>query len=175
MGMDLAKIPWVKTVCEIGFNAGHSAVSWLAANPDIFLYSFDLGYHKYTRPIAQYLKQRYPGRFEIILGDSTKTLPKFIASHPTVKCDVMSIDGGHFYDIALHDFNNFRKMASARNLLHYDDYPSCSHPVQAQEIGKVWEDKRENGEMTEVLKCCFKKDVKNKIGMKGFSVGHIHI
>jgi len=173
--MDMARLPWVKNICEIGFNAGHSAVSWLAANPDITLYSFDLGYHDYTESIGKYLKKRFPGRFHLILGDSRRTLPKFIQENPTVKCDIMSIDGGHFYDIVLHDFNNFRKMANPRNLLQFDDYPSASHPIKDQEIGRVWEEKRDSGKLSEILKCSFAKDAINKIGMKGFSVGHINV
>lgn len=30
----IATLPFVRTICEIGFNAGHSAQLWLAANPN---------------------------------------------------------------------------------------------------------------------------------------------
>ena len=159
----------------MGFNAGHSAVSWLAAKPGTRLYAFDLGYHEYTKPMGDYLESRFPGRFQLILGDSGKTIPKFIKEHPEVKCDVMSIDGGHYYKYAIHDFINFRKMANPVNVLHFDDYPMGNSALWAQDLGRVGEEKLENGELTEILRCSFIKG-ENKVlkGAKGFAVGHIN-
>ena len=48
-------------VCEIGFNAGHSALVWLLGHTNSTLLSFDLGYHPYTRIAAAYLMKRYGG------------------------------------------------------------------------------------------------------------------
>jgi hypothetical protein len=31
----MASSPRVKTVCEIGFNGGHSALAWLSSRPDV--------------------------------------------------------------------------------------------------------------------------------------------
>lgn len=88
--------PWIKTVCEVGFNAGHSTFNWLTANRNarvilsgadseiiaktfvkpnmlvqylfLFLYcnmfqvySFDLNFHNYSKPMAAYLSERFPG------------------------------------------------------------------------------------------------------------------
>jgi hypothetical protein len=38
----LASLPCVKTICEVGFNHGHSAGLWLLANPTADVYFFDL-------------------------------------------------------------------------------------------------------------------------------------
>ena len=45
----------VRTICEIGFNAGHSAAMWLFAAPTAHVYMFDLWY----RPQANEAGQRY--------------------------------------------------------------------------------------------------------------------
>ena len=172
--MEMARIPWVKTICEVGFNAGHSAISWLAADMKVNLYSFDLGKHDYVRPLAEYVTQRYPGRFQIILGDSRETMPKFIREHPAVKCDIMSIYGAHFDEVIQEDFNNFQKMANPKNLLHYDDYPSGATPIRTQEMGMTWEMRKQNGKLTELFKCSFFVSGRAGNVKGGFSVGHIH-
>ena len=42
--------PEVRSIMEIGFNAGHSSHAFLAARPDTTVVSFDLGTHSYVRP-----------------------------------------------------------------------------------------------------------------------------
>ena len=44
----LARLPFVKHICEIGFNAGHSASLWLLANPTAKVTMFDIWTHEYT-------------------------------------------------------------------------------------------------------------------------------
>lgn len=61
--------------------------------------SFDLGYHNYTAPAAVYLQTAFPGRLELIIGDSTKTIPTFRAIHQGFKCDMIFVDGGHDYEV----------------------------------------------------------------------------
>ena len=39
----LASRPWVNTVCETGFNAGHSTLQWLTGSDHAKVYSFDIG------------------------------------------------------------------------------------------------------------------------------------
>ena len=96
----VSRLPFVKRVCEIGFNAGHSTLLWLTASPNITVLSFDLGRWMYTKPMAKFLKERFPGRLLLILGDSTKTFPDHSAMFRH-RCDIISVDGGHTYDVAL--------------------------------------------------------------------------
>eukprot|EP00439_Symbiodinium_sp_Y106_P073058 s2900_g13.t1 len=49
----------VKTICEVGFNAGHSALRWLTHSSAKVL-SFDLGDHPYSRPAAMWLASQFP-------------------------------------------------------------------------------------------------------------------
>jgi hypothetical protein len=48
---DLAQLPFVRTVCETGFNAGHNAFHILTANYDVVIYSFEVrvGVHSFLR------------------------------------------------------------------------------------------------------------------------------
>ena len=53
----LAGRPWVHEVCEIGFNAGHSALIWLAAGATRVT-AFDLGVHNASGAAAEARKPR---------------------------------------------------------------------------------------------------------------------
>ena len=58
--------PSIKTVCEIGFHCGQSAVVWLEANPGLKVLTFDdLGFASASRCL-DYINTRYPGRLELI-------------------------------------------------------------------------------------------------------------
>ena len=136
----LARQPWVRQVCEIGFNAGHSALYWLASSNKTSLVSFDMGFHDYAKVMANYMSSAYPGRFQIVWGDSTKTVPEFIkllqSSGNMLSCDVIVVDGGHSYDVAIADLRNMRAFAaSPRHLLLMDDTPCfapyCDGPLKA--------------------------------------------
>jgi len=112
----------VKTICEIGFNTGHSSYM-LTSNQKARVVSFDIGRHPYTRKVAELFAKRYGHRFTLAFGDSRITVPEFHRTHPDVTCDLMLVDGGHTRDIALSDLSNFRRMASERNILVFDDCP----------------------------------------------------
>jgi hypothetical protein len=42
----------------------------------------------------------FPGRHELITGDSRETVPAFADEYPTRAFDLIYIDGGHDYEIA---------------------------------------------------------------------------
>jgi hypothetical protein len=68
----------IKTICETGFNAGHSAANYLLANYlgyNVRYVGFDLGRTPYSKAAADFLKTLFPQHFEVHWGDSTKTLP----------------------------------------------------------------------------------------------------
>ena len=165
----LARQPWVSTICEIGFNAGHSTLQWLAGNDKAIVYSFDIGEHGYTRPMFTYLQRRFPGRLNVTIGDSRKTIPRFSATNRHVKCDLVIVDGGHTYDIALADLINMRALANAdHNVLVFDDYLSTFGGVYLlRELGVPWNKMRADGFVVERYACTLGQD-KNR----GFVVGY---
>jgi hypothetical protein len=135
-----AKRPNLDTICETGFNAGHSALRFLAQS-GAALYEFDSGEHSYAKAAADFLVSKFPKRFNLIWGDSKHSLPEFASQHPDVQCDLIIIDGGHDYPTAMADLRNFAKMASADHVLTINDTPCtqdyCAGPARAwQELVK---------------------------------------
>jgi len=149
----LSRRPWVKTICEIGFNGGHSTLQWLAASDDVVVHSFDIATYPYVLPMAAYINQTFPGRFNLYVGDSTKTVPHFSKTHSDVRCDVLVVDGAHKHKIALADVRNMRAMANKNhNVLIFDDYPSTSRNFMSQ-LGPAWNQIRADGHVVERFSC----------------------
>jgi hypothetical protein len=100
----VSKLPCIKTICEIGFNAGHSTIGWLVNNPNAQVLMFDLWGHNYADTAEAFIRNQshlHPDRMRIIKGSSTATVPVFHHANPGFHCDIISIDGGHTYDIAI--------------------------------------------------------------------------
>jgi hypothetical protein len=116
----IAGLPGIRTICEIGFNAGHSASLWLRAAPTARVVMFDLFEHKYSRPMETFLRERgreyglsdVNTRLTTINGSSIVTVPQFAQDHPNVQCDVLSVDGGHFGEIPMLDLQNMHRLAN---------------------------------------------------------------
>lgn len=117
----VARGPTVKHICEVGFNAGHSAAVFLNANPEAVLHAFDIGQFPYTRGNSDLMKELFGERFDFILGPSETTVNEFKRQNPDVHCDVISIDGDHSTEGTLADLRNFRELASCRNWVLMDD------------------------------------------------------
>ncbi|KAK2141539.1 hypothetical protein LSH36_1085g00014 [Paralvinella palmiformis] len=164
--LGLASHSSVKTICETGFNAGHSTFGWLTINPNAHVYSFDIGVHQYAKPMAEYIRKLHPERFNITWGDSTKTIPIFHRQHPEVLCDLIIIDGGHTTGICKADLLNFKKMANNDSIVILDNYPQKRWRFN-QILGDVWEWAKRNGEISEIFRC----HVDAKPSDFGFSVG----
>ena len=109
-------------ILEIGFNAGHSCLLMLLANPESRIQAFDLGSHAYTRPCFEYLSRRFPGRISLECGDSTLTVPAYGRDHPDAKFDLLHIDGGHEEIVLVKDVHNCRWLADpAGHVVVVDD------------------------------------------------------
>lgn len=92
------------SILEVGFNAGHSALLMLSAFPLLHYTAVDIGSHRYTRPCAEYLKDRFSGRFEIHFGDSRDVLPKLRMEKK--RYDLIHVDGGHGPNTCASDLSN---------------------------------------------------------------------
>ena len=99
-----------RTICEIGVNAGDSAVHWLCAHPGATYVGFDLGRFNVTSDADEFLSLAFPGRFRLIRGDALLTLPRHAREHPR-SCDVMVVDGGHSMQHAFSDLSYLRVLA----------------------------------------------------------------
>ena len=85
------------TICEIGFNAGHSAVLWLEGT-ETRVILFDLLGLPYSIASRRFVDTRYPGRTSFHVGDSKTTVRSYadrVLNGTARPCDLWSIDGDH--------------------------------------------------------------------------------
>eukprot|EP00929_Paragymnodinium_shiwhaense_P108564 TRINITY_DN74884_c0_g1_i1.p1 TRINITY_DN74884_c0_g1~~TRINITY_DN74884_c0_g1_i1.p1 ORF type:complete len:298 (-),score=55.67 TRINITY_DN74884_c0_g1_i1:149-1042(-) len=143
MYFNVARGPTVKNICEIGFNAGHSAAIYLNANPQANLYSFDIAQFKYTVGNLQLMKELFPERFDFIVGPSATAVPEFHQMKPDVKCDVISVDGDHSTEGTYADLVAMREMASCRNWVLMDD-------AGWKSTNAAWQKAKDEGILTQV-------------------------
>jgi hypothetical protein len=134
--------PLVETVCEVGFNAGHSALLWLSGGARRVL-SFELGQYGYSSHAVGWLSERYPGRLQVVMGDSLRTVPSFAAMWPDERCNLLFVDGGHLYRHAMGDLANLRALRNGS--FHYllvDD-------TNQGEVATAWRDYKSDGHAVE--------------------------
>jgi predicted O-methyltransferase YrrM len=128
-----------KNIMEIGFNAGHSADLFLSMNNDIKLTSFDIGVHKYVDYGKKFIDNKYPGRHNLILGDSARTVKEFYKENPGIKFDLIFIDGDHSEIGAISDLFNCQKLADNKTVVVMDDTRN-NHPMHSWNINvnRAW-------------------------------------
>jgi hypothetical protein len=133
-----------KTYCEIGFNKGHSSLSALEGDKNVIVNSFEYSRDKTRTSAENVLKTNFPGRLNLIWGDSTKTVPQT----SNLSCDVFFIDGNHDYEYARDDLNNVRKHMKKDGKIIMDDVYCdagyCEGPT------KAWTEQINNGLITEL-------------------------
>lgn len=119
--------PKIRRVMEIGFNAGHSAATMLAARDDIHVTSFDIGIHSYVTTAKALVDELFPDRHDLILGDSMQTLPS-----EQGRFDFAFVDGGHAEPIPESDIRNAVRLLAPGDLIVVDDvsYPAVSQAYQ---------------------------------------------
>ena len=81
------------TVCETGFNAGHSALLFLTL-PNTTVVTFDTFEQSYQRAALDYMRRelglssRLSSRLHAVAGDTLRTVPGFAAANPHIRCDL---------------------------------------------------------------------------------------
>jgi len=141
----------VRRLCEIGFNAGHSALAMLLNAPrEATMVSFDLGSKSYTSGCADFIDRVFPGRLELVVGPSNVTVQAYAREHLAApRCDVILIDGGHEEAEAKDDLLAMSLLAThGRTLVVMDDI-GC-RPAYCAGPTASWEEFRRSGRLREV-------------------------
>lgn len=148
---DIVRSPSIKNILEIGFNAGHSAETFLSNNSNARLISFDLGEYDYVDVGKRFIDMNYPGRHELILGDSLITIPKFIKTN-SILFDLIFIDGGHEYEVALGDLINCKSLAHSKTIVIMDDTMNNKEWINNWNVGpnKAWAKAKDHGFVEEL-------------------------
>lgn len=111
-------------ICEIGFNAGHSAALFLLNAPDAEFTFFDLGEHAYTRPCFKYIDSAFPTtKKTMVYGDSRTIIPSWLSTHKDAiaSFDVVHVDGGHLVDCVVSDLAMSILMVRKGGIVIVDD------------------------------------------------------
>lgn len=129
---------------EIGVRRGRSLAVVAAAAPGCDLFGFDLWMQDYAgmpNPgpdfvCAELGKFNHRGRLELISGDSHLTVPEFLARHPGLEFDLITVDGDHSESGARLDLETVLPRLSVGGVLVMDD---IAHP-QHRYLEGVWDD-----------------------------------
>ncbi|HEY2810206.1 MAG TPA: class I SAM-dependent methyltransferase [Rhabdochlamydiaceae bacterium] len=115
--------PQIRSILEIGFNAGHSAENFFRSCPNLSCFlSFDIQTHPYFSSSKEYFERRYGNRCHFIKGDSNQTVPEYVRNHPGEIFDLIYIDGNHAYWYCIRDIIHCKALASPHTILWVDDY-----------------------------------------------------
>ncbi len=151
--IDLYNLTTGKTrIMEIGFNGGHSSEIFLLNSKENTVTSFDLGYHRYVSIGKEYIDATYQGRHTLYLGNSKISIPTFIKNTKDDKFDLIFIDGGHEYDVAMSDLENCRHLAHENTIVIMDDTMYKEDWIKSWNIGptKAWTEYLNNNMLIEI-------------------------
>jgi hypothetical protein len=116
-------------LCEIGFNVGHSAATFLSAaaakGAKVRAYNvFDMDENPSVRQGYEHLRSVFSETaFSFMPGDSAKTLPAWTQGPAAMPCDMFHIDGAHAGGGPALDWANVRRVirADGSSLVVFDD------------------------------------------------------
>lgn len=143
-------LPSCSNILEIGFNAGHSANTFLSHSL-AHVTSFDLGDRGSVPYAKKFMDLKYPTRHTLIIGDSTQTIPEWTKRNDMTKQiltqDLLFIDGGHTYEIAMADIMNCKALAHKDTIVVIDDVCMTLADQQEWTLGptKAWSECMMNG------------------------------
>lgn len=147
-------------IMEIGFNAGNSSELFLE-NSNAYIYSFDIGdhFHSYLKYSKMYINNKFPNRHTLVFGDSRESINNFYNNNSNIKFDIIFIDGGHDYEIAISDLLNCKKLSHNQTIIIMDDIVKDINMSAGYTLGptKAWNDCLSKNIITETSYHFFEK------------------
>ena len=112
-------------ICEIGFNAGHSALLFFLGNPKLKSFViFDVCTHKYVKPCLEYIATQFQDtEIEVHIGDSKVSVPNYLLRHTESfrSFDLVHVDGGHDEHCIKSDMIYADKLVCINGIIIIDD------------------------------------------------------
>jgi predicted O-methyltransferase YrrM len=118
-----------KTILELGFNRGVSAVMWLE-NSKASLHSIDIRSQQDIESSINYIQNAYPDRFTYTCMDHA--LLSDIVEEFKDKYDLIFIDGDHSYDAIYRDTKN--SIQFNPTFIAFDDYFHAAHGHDTKKV-----------------------------------------
>jgi hypothetical protein len=142
-----------RTICEIGFNAGHSAAFWLH-NTDAHLMEFDIATLPYSRGSRAFIESLYHGRSTFFIGDSKQTMARYmqaVRAGTQPACDLWFVDGAHHGSRVEPDLRHALGSSAPNAWLLADDctrrfrpvlkgYTQLVHTGRVYNVSRHWND-----------------------------------
>ena len=150
----------IRTICETGFNGGHSTMLWASIIPTVNVVAFDMCLGSRCDVGQRFFDNLFPNAsLQIVRGDSTKSLPEFLKEHHDL-CNFISVDGGHFNDVPRLDIENMVRLAKPNAVIVIDDVDKDSQQEYLKTVGVAWWNAVKQG-LVRSEKCaeCYAKDV----------------
>ena len=116
----IARVTDAKAIVEIGFNIGFSSIAFLESGPHAAVVAFELDRRRGVEVAKEFVDERYPGRHELVVGNSTQTVPAYAEKHAGT-FDLAFVDGGHEYETAIADIRNAVRLLRPRGIIVVDD------------------------------------------------------
>jgi hypothetical protein len=166
-GVDSSQPASSVTVCETGFEIGHSALAFLHASPSTRVVSFDMMDTKYKKDCEAWLQQTYgKDRIEVIPGNTADSVPQYLKDNPKLQCGVVFPDEGHDWRDEVRTAKLFQPHATCQTLVILDwgsDVSVMSGGTVNSERDQRWTLLEDEGIIREIG--CFS-------GRKTFSADH---
>lgn len=139
-----ARLVRPKSYLEIGVRRGRSVCTVARGCPSVDVYAFDMwmpGYAGMENPGPDFVRSElgrngHRGSVEFINGDSHATLPRFFREHPSLRLDLITVDGDHTETGAAQDLDDVIPRLAPGGVLVMDDIAHPAHPY----LLKVWRD-----------------------------------
>ena len=118
-----------KTILELGFNRGVSAIMWLE-NSKATLHSIDIRSQQEVESSLKYIQTAYPDRFTYTCMDHA-LLPNMVEEFKD-KYDLIFIDGDHSYAAIYRDTKN--SIQFNPTFIAFDDYFHVAHGYDTKKV-----------------------------------------